>query len=155
MGAFPRYLVSAGAATCVDIALVQFLLTAGFAGAPTLYAAAIALGALCGMGVNFVISRRFVFAPDDRAAHEQFTSFLVISLTTLLLRLLVAFALVTLFTLSIFDWLNQLPVAAPQERIAHLGAVGLVVLYSFLAHKHVSFAGGVLAFLANKAAVRP
>ena len=155
VGAFPRYLASAGAASCVDIAVVQILLGSGFAGSATLYAAAIAFGALGGMTVNFLISRRFVFAIDDRATHEQLVSFAVISLSTLALRLLVAFLLVELFTLPLFSWSAQFPIEAAPQRAAHLGAVGLVVLYSFFAHKHVSFAGGVLAFLANKATVRP
>jgi putative flippase GtrA len=155
LGAFPRYLISAGTATCVDVALVQLLLSAGFANSPTQYATAIALGAVGGTAINFLLSRQFVFALDDRATHAQLSSFFVISLSTLLLRLLVAFALVGLFSLSVLDWIGSLPVEAPQERIAHLGAVGVVVIYSFLAHKHISFGGGVLAFLANKVALRP
>ena len=34
------------------------------------------------------------------------------------------------------------PVSLPVERLAHLGAVGMVTVYSFLAHRHISFAGG-------------
>ena len=155
MVAFGRYLVSAGAATCVDIALVQLLLAFHFASTPLLYATAIGLGAVCGMSVNFLVSRRFVFAPDPRAAHEQMASFFVISLTTLLLRLGTAFGLMALFALPFFGWIGTLPVAAPLERAAHLGAVGLVTIYSFFAHKHVSFAGGIAALFAGKSAVRP
>ena len=155
MVAFGRYLVSAGAATCVDVALVQLLLALGFASSPPLYATAIALGAICGMSVNFLVSRRFVFASDQRAPHEQMASFFVISVTTLLLRLAVAFGLVALFALPLFAWIGVLPVDAPFERTAHLGAVGLVTLYSFFAHKHVSFAGGILALFSRKSVVRP
>ncbi|MGV8833005.1 MAG: GtrA family protein [Devosia sp.] len=152
---FARYLMSAGAATIVDIAFVQLLLASGFASTPVLYAGAIALGALCGMAVNFTASRRFVFARDSRAAHHQLASFFLVSLSTLLLRLVVAFTLVGVLALPVFGWIGQLPLAAPYERAAHLGAVGLVMIYSYFAHKHISFAGGILAFLANKGAVRP
>lgn len=155
MVAFGRYLVSAGAATCVDVALVQLLLAFHFAGTPLLYALAIVLGAACGMSVNFLVSRNFVFARDQRSAHEQMASFFVISLTTLLLRLIAAFGLISLFALPLFGWIGALPVDAPFERAAHLGAVGIVTIYSFFAHKHISFAGGILALFASKLAVRP
>lgn len=147
-------MVSAGAATCVDIALVQLLLASHFANTPLLYATAIVLGAICGVCVNFFISRRFVFAPDQRSTREQLASFLAVSLTILALRLAVAFALIALFSTPSFAWISSLPVDAPLERAAHLGAVGLVTIYSFFAHKHITFAGGILAF-ASKSAVRP
>ena len=153
--AFGRYLVSAGAATAVDVALVQLLLALSLAASPLAYAGIIALGALAGMAVNFLLSRRFVFAAHGRAAHRQIVSFVLVSLSTLALRLLVAFALVRLFALPLFGWLGTLPIDAAPERLAHLGAVAVVTLYSFFAHKHVSFAGGIRALFSSKAAVRP
>lgn len=155
LGAFSRYLVSAGAATIVDAALVQLLLSLTHNAAPGIYAVIIALGALLGISVNFTLSSRFAFTPDNRPTHRQFASFFAVSLTTLLLRLVVAFSLLALFSAPVFNWLDRIPVAALPERLAHLGAIGLVVFYSFFAHKHVSFGGGVLTFLAKKAAVRP
>lgn len=153
--AFGRYLVSAGAATVVDVALVQLLLAISLASNPLAYAGIIVLGALAGMAVNFLLSRRFVFAADSRAAHRQLLSFVLVSLSTLLLRLVLAFALIQLFALPLFGWLTSLPIDAAPERFAHLGAVAVVTLYSFFAHKHVSFAGGVRALLSSKAVVRP
>ena len=148
-------MVSAGAATCVDVALVQLLLAFHFANTPLLYATAIVLGAVCGVCVNFFISRRFVFAPEQRSTREQLASFFAISLTILALRIAVAFGLIALFSVPLFGWIGTLPVDAPFERAAHLGAVGLVTIYSFFAHKHVTFAGGILALFASKSAVRP
>lgn len=152
---FGRYLLSAGAATVVDVALVQLLLAFEFSRTALLYGAVIAAGAACGMAVNFVVSRRFVFAPDQRSASRQLASFVAVSLSTLLLRLAVAYGLVALFGLPLFGWMRALPIAAPAERLAHLGAVGLVTIYSFFAHKHVSFGGGFQALLANRPTVRP
>jgi len=152
---FSRYLLSAGAATLVDVALVQLLLSAGFASSPLLYAAAIILGVLCGMAVNFAGARYFVFATDPRPASQQFISFALVCLSTLLLRLLVAFALLNLFGQPLFAGLDALPVDAAGERLAHIGSIALVTLYSFFAHKHVTFAGGLLAVVAGKSAVRP
>jgi putative flippase GtrA len=153
--AFGRYLLSAGAATCVDVALVQLLLAFEFSRMPWLYGAVIAAGATCGMAVNFLVSRRFVFAADQRSAPKQLASFVAVSLTTLLLRLAVAYGLVGLFGLPLFGWINTLPTTAPAERLAHLAAVGLVTVYSFFAHKHISFGGGFQALFSNRSAVRP
>jgi putative flippase GtrA len=153
--AFGRYLVSAGAATLVDVGLVQLLLAFSLVDSPAAYAAVIAAGAGLGMLVNFFVSRRYVFAADSRAAHRQLLSFVLVALSTLALRLVMAFALVWAFALPVFGWLSLIPIDAAPERLAHLGAVAVVTLYSFFAHKHVSFAGGVGAFVSSKAAARP
>ena len=135
--------------------MVQLVLSTGLDDAALLYAGAIVLGALSGMAVNFFVSRNFVFAAAGRTSLNQVTSFVLVSLSTLLLRLILAFALVALLSLPLFGIISRLPVTAPVERLAHLGAVGLVIIYSFLAHKHVSFAGGIGAFFASRTAVRP
>lgn len=155
MVSFVRYLLTAGAATVVDVVLVQTLLSLDRAHVPVFFALTIVAGAVAGMSVNFALSRRFVFATDLRSAREQFGSFVLISLTILILRLAVAYGLVAVFALPAFSWLGTLPVAAAAERLAHLGAVGLVTIYSFFAHKHISFAGGFLALFASKSVVRP
>ena len=73
----------------------------------------------------------------------QMRSFFIVSLTTLVLRLVVAYGLVALFTLPLFCVLDLLPIEAAPLRLAAIGAMGIVTIYSFFAHKHVSFAGGV------------
>lgn len=153
MVSFARYLLTAGTATLVDVALVQGLLSLDLLRQPFFFAVAIALGAFAGMSVNFALSRRFVFAPDTRPARQQFATFVLVSLTTLALRLVVAYALVALFALPVMSWIGLLPVDAAAERLAHLGAVGLVTIYSFLAHKHISFAGGFLSRLGSRKTV--
>ena len=155
MVSFARYLLTAGTATCVDVVIVQSLLSLGVLHHSAFFALAIAMGAFAGMSVNFVLSRRFVFTPDERPAGRQFASFVLISLTTLALRLAVAYGLVALFALPFMAWINVLPVDAAPERLAHLGAVGLVTIYSFLAHKHVSFAGGIFNWLGSRTTVVP
>ena len=118
---------------------------------PYFFALAIVLGGLAGMLVNFTLSRRFVFASDHRSARQQLATFALVSLTTIGLRLVVAHALVALFALPAFAVIALLPVPAAAERLAHLGAVGMVTIYSFLAHKHVTFAGGLLSRLTGRA----
>ncbi len=152
MVAFARYIIAAGAATCVDVALVQSLLTLDYIHHHGFFALAICAGAFAGMGTNFVLSRRFVFCRDSRSAVEQFGSFALISFSTLLLRVLAAYALLALFSVPPFTALH-LPIDAAPQRLAYLGAVGLVTIYSFLAHKHISFAGGLLRILENRMVV--
>lgn len=140
---FSKYLLTAGAATVVDVALVQIMLHMGAEHGGLILAIAMLIGALAGLSVNFLLSRRFVFAPDGRTGFQQFRSFLAISASTAVLRIAVAYSLVALLTLPPFAILVTLPISAPLERLAHLGAVGLVTVYSFLAHRHISFAGGL------------
>ncbi len=148
---FARYLLTAGTATCVDVALVQVLLTLDRSSQPVVFPLIIVAGACAGMSVNFLLSRRYVFAHDGRKRRQQFASFVAVSLSTLLLRLLVAALLVAL--LSPIPMIALLSLQAPAERLAHLGAVGLVTLYSFFAHKHLSFAGGILNRLTGRSTV--
>lgn len=143
MVSLSKYILTAGTATIVDIAVVQACLSFGHPfGAATL-ALVIALGAAAGIGVNFILSRRFVFRSDGRPAAAQFRSFLAVSASTALLRMLVAYLLTAIFALPAVAFILALPVSSPADRLAHLGAVGLVTIYSFLAHCHISFAGGL------------
>ena len=155
MISFARYLLTAGAATVADVATVQAVLSFELMRQPAFFALAIVLGGLAGLLVNFTLSRRFVFSGDNRSARQQLLTFALVSLTTIGLRLVVAHALVALFALPAFAMITLLPVAAPAERLAHLGAVALVTIYSFLAHKHVTFAGGFLTRLSSRATVVP
>jgi len=139
---FSRYLLTAGAATIVDVTLVQVCLNFGLQHGSIMLAVAIVFGAAAGLTVNFLLSRRFVFRPDGRSLREQFITFLAVSISTTAFRIVVAYGLVALLALPAFAFLLTLPVSSPAERLAHLGAVGLVTIYSFLAHRHFSFAGG-------------
>ncbi|WP_086469762.1 GtrA family protein [Devosia lucknowensis] len=134
--------MTAGAATAVDVALVQICLQLLSLHPSIALACAMCVGAAGGMSVNFFLSRRFVFASDGRRPHQQFLTFFAVSLSTAMLRLAIAYGLVSLLSLALFAPLLILPVSLPAERLAHLGAVGIVTIYSFLAHRHFSFAGG-------------
>jgi putative flippase GtrA len=154
MVSFGRYILSAGLASLADFALVQSLLLIDIFHNPASFGAVVVLGALLGMNVNFWVSRRFVFQPDQRQPRDQMRSFFVISLTTLLLRLFVAYALVMLFAMPVFAFLALLPIEAAPLRVAAVGAMGLVTVYSFFAHKHISFSGGISRWLSRLKAVR-
>lgn len=155
MVSFARYLLTAGAATCVDVAIVQGLLFLDLLHQPLFLAMVMTLGGIAGVTVNFLLSRRFVFAADDRPASRQFMTFAIVAFSGLGLRLLLAYSLVALFALPFFAWIGALPLPAAAERIAHLVSVVVVTVYSFLAHKHISFTGGFLNRLGSRATVVP
>jgi putative flippase GtrA len=149
MLSFGRYILSAGLASLADFVLVQSLLWIDVFHNTASFGAVVVLGALLGMNVNFWVSRTYVFAPDTRRTRDQMRTFFVISVTTLLLRLVVAYALVALFTLPAFGFLAFAPIEAAPMRLAHIGAMGLVTFYSFFAHKHISFSGGIVRWLSQ------
>lgn len=155
MVSFARYLLTAGAATCIDVAVVQGLLFIDLLHHPLFLALVITLGGLAGVTVNFALSRRFVFATDARPARQQFVTFALVAFSGLGLRLLLAYGLIACFALPAFAWIVALPVPAAGERLAHLISVVLVAVYSFFAHKHVSFMGGILNRLNSRATVVP
>jgi putative flippase GtrA len=140
MIAFGRYIFSAGAASVVDFVLVQTLLLIPLLHTGFWFGLTIALGALVGMSVNFVLSRRFVFGRSTSPDRAEFIRFFLISLSTLILRIAVAYAVVAILLLPVFDWVATLPLDAPVTRLSAIVAMGLVTIYSFFAHKYVSFA---------------
>lgn len=152
MQRFLRYVLAAGAASVADLVIAQALLFLPALGSGPGFAVPVVAGALTGMSVNFLLSRRFVFELDARRARDQMRSFFVISFTTLGLKLVVSFLLLTGFTLVLGRWFAALPDPAAPARLAQLGAMGIVAVYSFLAHKHVSFDGGVRAWLRRRLA---
>lgn len=155
MVSFARYLLTAGAATCVDVAVVQGLLFIELLHQPLFFALAITMGSVAGVTVNFLLSRRFVFTPDTRPALQQFTTFAIVALGGLGLRLALAYAFVVLLALPTLAWIGNLPLPSATERLAHLAAVALVTAYSFFAHKHISFAGGLTNRLSSRDTVVP
>lgn len=139
MVSFARYLLTAGIATCIDVAIVQGLLFLNLLHQPLFLALVVTLGGLAGVTVNFLLSRRFVFAGDARPARQQFVTFALVAFSGLGLRLLLVYGLVAALAWPGFAPIAALPVPNAAERLAHLGAVALVTVYSFLAHKHISF----------------
>lgn len=152
MRRFLRYVVAAGAASVADLIVAQSLLFIGALQSGLLFAVPVVCGALAGMGVNFFFSRLFVFELDQRAVGAQMRSFFVIASTTLILKVIVSFLLLAGLTHVLGHWLSQVPVEGAAGRLAQVGAMGIVAVYSFLAHKHISFDGGVRAFLKRRLA---
>lgn len=145
MPQFARYVLCAGAASGADLIVAQALLFIALFQTGLLFGVPIIAGALAGMSVNFILSRQFVFGRDGRRTREQMLSFFIVSMTTLALKLVVGFALLTMLTTITLPLLSSLPMPAPESRIAQFGAMGIVAVYSFFAHKTISFGGGFRA----------
>ena len=133
---FRVFLLCSGLASGVNI-LVGYLLY-GVAGlnSPGLYAGSVSIAFLSGMGVSFVLNRRFTYAPSERLVRSELRDFLLVSLGGLSLTTGVSYLLITSGR-SIMHFVSA--GILPAETIAHMVAVGMVAIYSFFAHKYVSF----------------
>ncbi|NEV63257.1 GtrA family protein [Thiorhodococcus minor] len=109
------------------------------------YALSVALAFLVGMGVSFSLNRRYTFRRAGRRLHDELRTFLIVSLVGLVLTVAVSSELRDSLLPAL---LARLPSGASLgqiniEVLAHVGAVGIVAGYSFLAHKFLSFGHGI------------
>lgn len=100
------------------------------------YPLSVALAFLSGMGVSFALNRRYTYPPSGRTKRSEMADFLAVSLVGLLLTTVLAFGLREAGA-GLMDAVR--PAAVLPETMAHIVAVGLTAIYSFLAHKFISF----------------
>lgn len=128
---FHRFLLCSGLAAAVNLGMGYLLYAGAGLAEGWQYAASVALAFLSGMGVSFVLNRRYTFEPSGRVTRAEAADFFVVSVGGL--------ALTTLLAQGLRLHMPALHPHLPPEALAHLGAVGLTAIYSFFAHKHVSF----------------
>ena len=142
------FLLFGGTAAGVNLALGWELYGTGlFPQLP--YWCATAIAASGGLLVNFALNYAFNFKFRDRSAMAQFGTFCVVSLVGIALTSALSAGLLSLFTAIAGPVITLGGVAVRVTLAAHVGAVGLTVLYSFPAHKAVSFNIGIRARLAR------
>jgi len=111
------------------------------------YWCATATAAAIGLVVNFALNYSYNFTFRERPALHQFQTFCAIAAVGILLTSAISAGLKAVFE----DWLGpSLALAGLTIRAdfaAHFMAVGLVALYSFPAHKAISFNVGIRARL--------
>lgn len=130
------FLLCSGLAALINLVVGYLLYSTVGLDSQIGYAVSISLAFLVGMTVSFVLNRQFTYAPSGRAPLQELADFLMVSLVGLLLTTSVALLLIR----SSRDvMLIVLPTALLPETIAHLCAVAVTAVYSFLAHKHISF----------------
>ncbi len=118
---FLRYVVFAGIATLVDLGLL-YLLTE-FLDVWYFYSAAIAY--LCGMLTNFSLNKYLNFRNKSKKIIPQFGLFAIVALVGLGLNQLILYLLVEF--------------AAIQYMAAKIIAIFIVMFWSFLGHKKLTF----------------
>lgn len=138
---FMTFLLFGGTAAAVNLAVGWALYGTGrFAALP--YWCATAIAAACGLVVNFGLNHAFNFKSQARPALQQFGTFCIVSLVGIALTALMADTILSL----LLAWRGPvLGFGIRSSLAAHVAAVGLTVLYSYPAHKAVSFNIGIRA----------
>ena len=95
--------------------------------------------------VNFTLNKIYTFPKGHRRSHQEARTFVVIAIIGLVLTNL--FALFFLYiSINILDILISPKLI---EIYSHIVAVGLVAIYSFLGHKHLTFKGGIRKYFSK------
>lgn len=109
------------------------------------YWCATAIAAASGLLVNFTLNYLFNFKFRDRPAFDQFATFCVVALVGVAITSALSHAILALLIASVGTVFHLGPIAVRSAFAAHVAAVGLTVLYSFPAHKCMSFNVGIRA----------
>ncbi|MBQ6657045.1 MAG: GtrA family protein [Ottowia sp.] len=138
---FARFLLFGGISALVTIACGYVLYSTG----ALPYTLAVFVGAVSSIIVNFLLNYWFNFNYRGRKALSQFNTFFAVAgMGTLLTAGLAKLFLSALHALDryAFGIGNH---AISSEFVAQVLAVGLVTLYSYAAHKYLSFNEGICA----------
>lgn len=133
---FYIFLLCSGCAALINVSVGYLLYGIYGLNGTFSYSLSVALAFLSGMTVSFLLNRRFTFPPSGRAQRQELPDFLAVSLVGLLLTTVVAYVLREGADSLIYqmDARYLMP-----ETLAHVLAVGITAIYSFFAHKYVSF----------------
>jgi putative flippase GtrA len=149
---FHVFLVCSGIAALVNVAVGYLLYGVAGLDGPALYPFSVAIAFLAGMGVSFVLNRRYTYAASGRRVRAELPDFLMVSLGGLLLTTGLSYLFFTYGAQTIAGITRGL---LPPETGAHIAAIGITAFYSFLAHKYVSFRSGPLAPARRGGAAHP
>jgi putative flippase GtrA len=145
---FAFFLVFGGCAAFTSIVTGWFLYRNEHAPFP--YSLAVAIGAAAAILVNFGLNYAFNFHFRGRSLLAQLQTFALVALIGVFLTALSASVFYKIILIiGSEDW-HSGDAAITAKLVAHILAVGLVTLYSFLAHKFFSFNVGFAGRLRNK-----
>lgn len=131
---FHRFLLCSGLAAAVNLGVGYVLYALLGLSDGWQYGVSVAFAFLSGMGVSFYLNRRFTFEPSGRLTRSEAIDFFAVSVGGL--------AITTALAQYLRLHMPQIDPHLPPEALAHIGAVGLTAIYSFFAHKYVSFRHG-------------
>jgi putative flippase GtrA len=109
------------------------------------YWCATAIAATSGLLVNFSLNYLFNFKFRGRSALEQFSTFCIVALVGVAITSALSSGILSLLHALVGPVLHLGNLEVTSVFAAHFTAVGLTVLYSFPAHKSVSFNVGIRA----------
>ncbi len=134
-----RFLACSGLAAMVNLIVGQVLY--GLAGLDDgwQYGFSVALAFISGMAISYVLNRRYTFPPSGRAMHDEITAFFMVSIGGLVLTTGIAQALYSGAAPELVRLARVFSLPLDAETLAHVMAVGITAVYSFLAHKGISF----------------
>lgn len=136
---FHRFLLFSGFAAAVNLLAGQlFYGVLGFAEGWQ-YAFSVGIAFLCGMVVSYRLNKRYTFPPSYRDAHREITDFFLVSIGGLILTSSMAYGLRSQMPGMLGDMTALVPLPISIETLAHVISVGVTAIYSFLAHKFISF----------------
>ncbi len=126
---FGTFLLIGGLAACVNFlsgAAVRLVSTTAFA-----YGVSLVVGMAAGTIVSFYLNRHFTFRVSDEPVGPQAVRFGLVALGAVVLVALFGEAVLALWSLAGSPWLSR----ATVESLAHVAAIGLNTIYSFVAMK--------------------
>jgi len=136
---FHRFILCSGLAAFVNLAVGYVLYGVMGFDQGLHFAGAVAAAFVAGMGVSFLLNRRFTYAASGRDMRDELRDFFGVSIVGAALTAGIAHALDSWAGGAMAALAAQMPRQVLPETMAHIGAVGVTAFYSFVAHKLVSF----------------
>ena len=132
-----KYLLFAGMAALTNIGSRYALSTLFFIN----YYISISIAYILGLIVNFTLNRNYNFPKSDRTNNQVLGTFLIVGSGGLIMTEGLSHFFLYLLTNNFATNYSSETI----ETISHIIAVGNVFLYSFFAHKYLTYKGGILS----------
>lgn len=137
---FLLFLVFGGFAAVVNLTVGKILYDYVLFDFP--YVLSVLIAAFSGLLVNFICNYTWNFTRHMRTASQHFQTFFVIATIGSFLTALLSRVILALLEYFAFPAFSMYGFAITDRFVAHFLSVGLVVFYSYFAHKYISFSDG-------------
>ncbi|MCI2400427.1 GtrA family protein [Aliiroseovarius subalbicans] len=136
---FLRFLFFSGSAALVNLLTGQLLYGALKLNAGAEYAFSVAVAFLSGMLISYVLNRRYTFPPSGKEARDEVSVFFLVSIGGLLLTTGIAHSVFFGAPAFLQQVSTLMPGKLSPETLAHVIGIGMTAVYSFFAHRDISF----------------
>jgi len=103
------------------------------------YTSAVTIAYFLGMVANYLLNKFFNFPQGSRNAIKEMRTFIVVAIVGLGITIILS----NLLIFFIEEWKTNTIPDKDIKTAAHIGAVGLTAVYSFLCHKYLTYQGGI------------